>query len=150
MYKVSKPAILEIKKNEKLFALIFTRELSCSGVKFLTPNEYPLQIALIEHKKGKEIRKHIHNPDIVYEVNTTQEFLFVEKGKVKATIYDEDWTVIDEIILSAGDFFLHIHGGHGFEVIEECRIIEVKQGPYPGDKKAKIFDRRDDELFRTS
>jgi hypothetical protein len=34
--------------------------------------------------------------------------------------------------LAAGDVML-IRGGHGFEVIEDLEMIEVKQGPYAGD-----------------
>ena len=36
-------------------------------------------------------------------------------------------------ILRAGDVILLIKGGHGFEVLEELNMVEVKQGPYVGD-----------------
>jgi hypothetical protein len=32
------------------------------------------------------------------------------------------------------------HGGHGFEMIEETEIIEVKQGPYAGDMDKVRFE----------
>jgi hypothetical protein len=34
---------------------------------------------------------------------------------------------------------LLIQGGHGFEVIEEVEMIEVKQGPYVGDQDKTRF-----------
>jgi hypothetical protein len=32
-----------------------------------------------------------------------------------------------------------VTGGHGFEVLEEVEMIEVKQGPYGGDKDKTTF-----------
>jgi len=41
--------------------------------------------------------------------------------------------------LKAGDFMLSVAGGHAFSIEKGSRLIEVKQGPYPGDKRAKVF-----------
>ncbi len=32
-----------------------------------------------------------------------------------------------------------VSGGHGFKVIDEVEMIEVKQGPYSGDQDKKRF-----------
>jgi hypothetical protein len=128
-----------IKKNGKVIALIFKKNIKSSGVKFLTPIDYTLQLGLLQHPKGKILEDHIHNPEIKYWVDTTQEFLYIEKGKVKVKFFDNDWSLVAEEILTGGDFMLHVSGGHGFEILEKCRMIEVKQGPYPGEKMAKIF-----------
>lgn len=131
--------IEKIEQNGTLFAFIFRKELAVGdGVKFLTPSDYPLQLGVIERKKGYGFRPHIH-VDMHYEVNTTQEFLYIEKGILKVTVYDHDWKVIHTAELRAGDFFFSVTGGHSFEVIEDVRLIEVKQGPYPGDQYAKRF-----------
>ena len=42
-------------------------------------------------------------------------------------------------ILEAGDVILLATGGHGFEVLEEIEMIEVKQGPYTGDQDKTHF-----------
>jgi hypothetical protein len=34
---------------------------------------------------------------------------------------------------------LLISGGHGFEVLEELNMVEVKQGPYAGDADKTRF-----------
>ena len=34
---------------------------------------------------------------------------------------------------------LLIQGGHGFEVLEEVEMIEVKQGPYVGEQDKTCF-----------
>ncbi len=130
--------ILEIKDGKKLVALIFKHALRAEGVKFLTPNNYTLQLGLLEHPRGKEVRPHRH-PNLKYNVNTTQEFIYVEKGSIQAIFFNNNWSVLKKIKLNKGDFMLCISGGHAFKMLAATRLIEVKQGPYPGDKKAKIF-----------
>lgn len=133
--------IIEIRDGDKLIALIFKKNIKADGVRFLTPVEYTLQLGLIQHPKGKIIRDHIHNPSIEYKINTTQEFLYLEKGKVKVKFFNNKWKLVAEHVITSGDFLLHVSGGHGFEVLEKCRMIEIKQGPYPGDKTAKIYPK---------
>jgi len=133
------PTQKTIKKNGKIIALIFKRSIKSDGVRFLTPENYTLQLGLLEHPKGRILEDHMHNPKVKYRINTTQEFLYIEKGKVKVKLFDDNWNLVGEEILTDGDFMLHVSGGHGFEVLEKCRMIEVKQGPYPGEKKAKIY-----------
>jgi hypothetical protein len=41
-------------------------------------------------------------------------------------------------------------GGHGFQVIESVEIIEVKQGPYAGDKDKTRFEPINGELIKTN
>jgi hypothetical protein len=41
--------------------------------------------------------------------------------------------------LRAGDCAVLIRGGHSVRALEPTRLVEVKQGPYPGDGKAKVF-----------
>lgn len=130
--------IQEIKDGDKLFALHYDHTLKADGVRFLTPNDYTLQVGLLEHPAGHKVRPHRH-PDLHYDVSTTQEFLYIESGEVEATLYREDWSVVTTFMMRAGDFALFVYGGHSFEMKTPARIIEIKQGPYPGDDKAKIF-----------
>lgn len=127
-----------IEKNGRLYALVVPRSLPVSGVKFLTPETSPFQCGLMEHQKGHTIRAHSHAPK-TYDIHSMSEFLYVERGKVRATIYDEGWNILATETLATGDALLLLAGGHGFEVLESCRMIEVKQGPYPGEKKAKVY-----------
>jgi hypothetical protein len=43
-------------------------------------------------------------------------------------------------VLESGDVILLSNGGHGFEVLEEVEMIEVKQGPYCGDEDKTRFN----------
>lgn len=128
-----------VEKNGQIFALIIRKSYRPDGVNFMTPDDYTLQLGLIGHPSGRHIRDHVHNPHIHYKVDTTQEFLYVEKGKIKATIYDYGWNVLQEVVLAEGDILLQVSGGHGFDVIESCYLIEIKQGPFPGDKLMKFY-----------
>ena len=46
---------------------------------------------------------------------------------------------LESRILVAGDVVLLARGGHGFEMLEDSELIEVKQGPYAGDKDKTRF-----------
>ena len=46
---------------------------------------------------------------------------------------------MESVVLGAGDVILLVSGGHGFTVLEEVEMIEVKQGPYSGDADKKRF-----------
>lgn len=135
---MSTPSLEEVVYKGKTLAYVWRKKLRVEGVKFLTPVDFPLQLGLMEHPKGKVIRTHRHR-DLRYKVNTTQEFLYIERGKVAASIYNNDWKLVKKFVLGPGDFMLSVAGGHGFRVLTASRIIEIKQGPYPGDAKAKIF-----------
>ena len=139
MNKKNKTKQKVIKSKGKIIAIIFKKTLRAKGVKFLTPDEYTLPLGLLEHPKGKVLRDHQHNPKLKYRIDTTQEFLYLEKGKVRVKLFDDKWKLVATEVLKAGDFMLHVSGGHGFEILEKCRMIEIKQGPYPGEKKAKVY-----------
>jgi hypothetical protein len=54
-------------------------------------------------------------------------------------VFDEEWKELATEELSTGDFLIFFKGGHSVEMLEKSRLIEVKQGPYPGDNAAKSF-----------
>lgn len=128
-----------IRSHSQILAIIFKKSLKAKGVNFLTPESYSLQLGLLEHPAGKIIKDHKYNPKIKYRISSAQEFLYVEKGIIQADIFDDDWKLVSREILSAGDFLLHVSGGQGFKVLKACRMIEIKQGPYPGESRAKIY-----------
>jgi len=47
---------------------------------------------------------------------------------------------MESYILNAGDVILLASGGHGFKVLDEVEMIEVKQGPYSGEADKTRFD----------
>ena len=86
----------------------------------------------MKREKGYIIDPHIHNP-VTREVEYTKEVLFIKSGKVKVDFYDNERNYLESEILNTGDVILLAYGGHGFKVLEDCEMIEVKQGPYAGE-----------------
>lgn len=133
-----------IKKKDRILAMILRNNYNENGVKFLTPDEYSQQIAYMHHPEGKVIDAHIHN--LVHRnVVLTQEVLFIKKGKLRVDFYDDYQDYLESCILNEGDTILLASGGHGFKVIEEVEMIEVKQGPYSGENDKTRFEWISDE-----
>lgn len=128
----------KISYNNKLLAIIIPAEYSKDGVEFFTPNDFSQQLAFMSHKKGKLIDAHTHNI-VPREVSYTKEVLIIRKGKLRVDFYDDNRKYIESHIIIEGDVILLAYGGHGFEVIEDCDFIEVKQGPYLGERDKVRF-----------
>lgn len=128
----------EVKKKDKMLAMIIRNNYTCNGVDFITPNEYSQQVAYMHHQTGKVIDAHVHNM-VHRNVVLTQEVLFIKKGILRVDFYDEYEDYLESRDLHAGDIILLVSGGHGFQVLEEVEMIEVKQGPYAGEEDKKRF-----------
>lgn len=118
--------------EEKTLALIIRAGFHEPGIHFFTPSDLSQQLAYMNHPSGKAIEPHVHNP-VSREVHYTQEVLFIRKGCLRVDFYDQERQYLESRKLYAGDVILLITGGHGFEVLEDVEMIEVKQGPYVGD-----------------
>jgi len=128
----------EIIVDGQLCAIILLVDFDEPGIQFFTPNELSQQLASMSYTTGKVIPAHTHNP-VVREVSYTQEALFIRKGKVRVDFYTQQREYRTSRVLSAGDVILLISGGHGFEVLEDLNMVEVKQGPYVGDMDKTRF-----------
>lgn len=127
-----------IKYNNELLAIIVRSSFNTPGITFFTDNSLSQQLAYMAHPKGKIIDPHIHNP-VAREVYYTQEVLFIKSGKLKVDFYNNNQEFLESKILHKDDVILLMTGGHGFEVIEEVQMFEVKQGPYAGDHDKTKF-----------
>ncbi len=127
-----------IKHGDQLMAIILPAEFNEPGIHFFTSNEFSQQLGYMKHPAGKVIDPHVHNP-VSREVMYTQEVLFIRKGKLRVDFYDEQENYLESRTVRAGDVILLASGGHGFEVLEEIEMIEVKQGPYCGDNDKTRF-----------
>lgn len=130
--------IEQIIHEKELLAIIVKNSYSDKGVKFFTPDDFSQQLAYMSHPKGKMIDPHVHNP-VKREVHFTKEVLFIRKGKLKVDFYTDDQIYLESRILEEGDVILLSSGGHGFEVLENLEMFEVKQGPYAGESDKTRF-----------
>jgi len=128
--------IERIEYEGKLLALVLRAGYDLEGANYITSNDSSLQLGILKHKKGTRLAPHIHrnSSHIIKEV---QEVLHIEHGEVDAGFYNDKGKKVGSTILKCGDTVLLISGGHGFDMLEDCKIVEVKQGPYPGREADK-------------
>ncbi len=122
----------------RTLAVLLHASYQAEGIQFFTPGDFSQQLGYMNRPQGYVIPPHVHNR-VAREVHYTNEVLFIKSGKVRVDFYDVDQTYLDSRILHSGDVLLLAFGGHGFEMLEQSEIIEVKQGPYAGEADKSRF-----------
>jgi hypothetical protein len=117
--------------DKTTLGIIVRNSYRAEGIQFFTPNEFPQQLAYMNRPKGHVIDPHVHNP-VPREVVLTQEVLLVRSGRVRVDFYTDAKDYVESRVLEPGDVILLAAGGHGFEMLEDAEMIEVKQGPFCG------------------
>lgn len=141
--------IEEVVFQDKIIAIIVRDKFDKEGVTFFTPDDYSQQLAYMKHPVGKAIQAHVHN-EVKREVTRTNEVLFIKRGRLRVDFYSDDFEYIESKILHDGDVMLLVSGGHGFKVLEDVEMLEVKQGPFQGEKdKSRFKGIQDDEVVMT-
>ena len=133
-----------IHNNNQIISIIIRSHYNSDGIKFFTPDDFSQQLAYMNRERGYTIPPHVHNP-VDRKVSLTQEVLFIKSGKVRVDYYNDEKKYLESRILNLGDVVLFSGGGHGFTMIENSEIIEVKQGPYSGDQDKTRFEPINEE-----
>ena len=132
--------------ENQLLASIIRANYHADGIQFFTPGTFSQQLGYMNRPEGYTIPPHDHNP-VQRIIEWTQEVLFIRTGKVRLDLYaPQTREYLGSHILSSGDVVLLAHGGHGFVMLEDSEIVEVKQGPYAGEKDKTRFEQVPDEL----
>lgn len=99
-----------------------------------------LQLSCQAVPGNTKFRPHRHIPKKV-EIKeiTAQESWVIISGRVRVTFYDLDDVILEKIDLEAGDVSVTLAGGHGYEILEDSKILEFKTGPYLGQAQDKVF-----------
>ena len=124
--------------GNELLAIIVRKNFNKPGVNFFTPSNLPMQLAFMNHSAGTIVSPHIHNTAL-RNIHSTAETLFIRKGRLKVNFYDDSRNLVCSKYLESGDVILLYGGGHGFEMLEDTEMYEVKQGPYLGDQDKVKF-----------
>jgi hypothetical protein len=126
-----------IRDGENVIAILIPRDLPVEGARFISPADYPFQVGVLTHRAGAALQAHSH-AKIKIETDIFQEILILQSGRMEVDLYGLDNRFLSSVILEPGDAILLVDGGHGVRMLADSRILEVKQGPYPGDHAAKV------------
>ena len=136
-----------VRHNGKLLSIIIRSQFRKEGIEFFTPDDFSQQLAYMNRSKDYVIPPHVHN-SVQRDVHFTQEVLVIKTGKVRVDYYDDDQNYLESNVLNQGDVVLLAYGGHGFQMLEDSEIIEIKQGPYAGEKDKTRFKPIDDAFVK--
>ena len=130
----------EIIHKGKLLAIILRSNFSVGKTTFFSRPEFSQQLGYIKYAKNGVIKAHCHK-EVHRKIMLTQEVLFIKKGEVEVNFYSEKQKFITSRIIEKGDIAFLCNGGHGFKMLKDSEMIEVKQGPYSGhDSDKECFE----------
>ncbi len=139
--------IEKITHQELQLGIIIRAQFQKNGIEFFTNDEDSQQLGYMNRPEGYVIAPHRHNL-VPREVHLTQEVLFIKSGKVRVDFYTDAQHYLTSRVLNQGDVVLLADGGHGFKMLEQSEIIEVKQGPYCGEQDKVRFDPVSDDQIK--
>ena len=117
--------------NDGLLAVVIRSTPLPFGTHFVTEPHESQQVGLIHYTAGHRIAPHKHQ-EVVRQVRMTQEVLFIRRGVVRVSLFNTLGVPVKEVTLASGEAIVLLNGGHGFEFLTECELIEAKNGPYAG------------------
>jgi len=121
-----------------LIAIFVLPNFEKEGANFISEQAFPLQVGVGIYRQGAKITPHIHlrKESVISEI---QEVVHIEKGRAIVDLYDTVGKYIKSIEAPMGTTMLFVAGGHGFRMLEDTKLLEVKQGPYSGKEKDKVM-----------
>ena len=140
--------IEKIFHKKKLFALIVRSKFrKKKGINFFTENNATQQFGYMKHKKDYVIKPHKHNQRLT-KILTTTEVIILFKGILRVDFYDNKEKYLFSKKIFRNDIVMLANGGHGFKVLEDVEMLEIKQGPYRLSKDKVKFDNIDEKKIR--
>ena len=133
--------IEKVLHKNKLFALIVRGKFrKKSGINFFTSKKATQQFGYMKHKKNHIIKPHNHNKRLTKILSTTEVILLL-KGVLRVDFYDNKKEYLFSKIIKEKDIIMLVHGGHGFKVLKNVEMVEIKQGPYSLSSDKIKFDK---------
>ena len=134
--------IVDLIFDKVLYAKVIPADVSVQGVHFISSPDDNLQVGYMGHSAGHEILPHSHLP-IRRTITGTQEVLLIRRGVLEVDFFNDAHIRVGETTLKAGDAIVLLNGGHGFKVIEDVEMMEVKQGPFvEGQDKVRFKEAK--------
>ena len=140
--------IENIKYKKKLYALIVRKKFrKKSGVNFFTSQDATQQFGYMKHKKNHLIMPHKHNKRLT-KILITTEVIILFKGILRVDFYGKKNEYLFSKKVYAGDIIMLVNGGHGFKVLKDVEMLEVKQGPYSLAADKVKFNKTDEKKIK--
>ena len=140
--------IEKINYKKKMLALIVRGKYrNKKGISFFTPNDSTQQFGYMYHKKKHIIKPHLHKKRLTKILYTT-EVILILKGIVRVDFYDPKKKYLFSKIIKKNDIIMLVSGGHGFKVLKDVQMLEIKQGPYSLSKDKIKFDNIDETKIK--
>ena len=140
--------IEKILHKKKLYALIVRGKYrKREGITFFTPEESTQQFGYMKHKKKHTIKPHLHKKRATKILYTTEVILLL-KGILRVDFYNYAKNYLFSKILKQKDIIMLVHGGHGFKVLRDVEMLEIKQGPYSLIKDKIKFENVDEKKIK--
>jgi len=134
--------------KKKLYALIVRKKFrKKKGVNFFTSKEATQQFGYMKHKKNHLIMPHQHNKRLT-KILITTEVIVLLKGILRVDFYNERKKYLFSKKIYDGDLIMLTNGGHGFKVLKDVEMIEVKQGPYSLSSDKVKFNKIDEKKIK--
>jgi hypothetical protein len=127
-----------VRRGETIWCYIIRSGSLPTASSFVTQPDATLQVGQIVHPRGHTIARHSHRPQLRH-VEQTAEVLVVQQGRCEIDIYDDALAFVATRELGVGDVAICLRGGHGFRMLEDTVLLEIKQGPYPGPQEKLQF-----------
>ena len=141
--------IIEKVYNKKILYALIVRSgyKKKSGVSFFTDKDATQQFGYMNHKKNHIIMPHRHNKR-QSKILLTTEVIIIMDGILRVDFYDNREKYLFSKKLYADDIIMLSNGGHGFKVLKDVKMIEVKQGPYSLSVDKIKFEKTDEKKIK--
>ncbi len=127
-----------ITANDQTLCYVIRENTQLEKTTFITPPEDKQQVGFIVYPKGGVIARHVHKP-LERHIIGMAEVVVVRSGHCQIEVYDEHKNLVALRDLYKNDVVLMVGGGHGFRIIEDTVLLEIKQGPYLGADDKELF-----------
>ena len=105
----------------------------------MTADELPLQIIILNRKKGATTKPHYHIVDERPQNTTRHQIVIVQRGSIKVGIYTKEGDHLGDPILRQNDLILMMEGHEVVFLEDDTKVIEIKEGPFPEtDERDKV------------
>ena len=134
--------------KKKLMALIVRGNYrKRKGITFFTSNDSTQQFGYMKHKKKYIIKPHLHKKRMT-KIYYTTEVILILKGILRVDFYNQTKKYLFSKVLKEKDIIMLVSGGHGFKVIKDLEMLEIKQGPYNLIKDKIKFENVDEKKIK--